>query len=76
LITEEIGTLAGTIWRTLDAKGGMTLSQLKKEVNGKPFLFECAIGWLAREDNILLAQEKKSYRVQLKNGHPQTATAA
>ena len=75
-MTEEIGTLAGAIWRALDAKGGMTLSQLKKEVNGKPFIFECAVGWLAREDNIVLEQVKKSYRIQLRNGHAQAANAA
>jgi hypothetical protein len=46
-MSEEIGILAGAIWRALDASGGMTLAQLKKEVKGKPFLFERMRDWLA-----------------------------
>lgn len=73
---EEIGMLAGAIWQTLDAKGEMPLAKLKKEVKGKTFLFDCAIGWLAREDKIVITEDKKSFRVHLKNGHTQAANAA
>ena len=44
---EEIGSTAGMIWRTLDAKGELSLAQLKKEVNGKTPIFGWAIGWLS-----------------------------
>ena len=37
---EEIGSAAGMIWHTLDAKGELSLAQLKKEVNGKTPIFD------------------------------------
>ena len=75
-MNQEIGTVAGAMWHALHAKGEMTLAKLKKEVGGKSPIFECAIGWLAREDKILLVRDKQSYRVQLKEEHGQRAHAA
>ncbi len=63
---EEIGTVAGAIWQALKTKGELPLAQLKKEVKGKPPIFDWAIGWLAREDKIVIAQEKRSFRIRLK----------
>jgi len=62
---EEIGSTAGMIWRTLEAKGDLSLAQLKKEVNGKTPIFEWAIGWLAREDKVVITQEKRSFYIRL-----------
>ena len=31
-MNEEIGTMAGVIWQTLEANGEMTLAKLKKEL--------------------------------------------
>ncbi len=56
---EEIGTLAGVIWQALDGKSALALAQLKKEVKGKSPLFDWAIGWLAREDKIVLTPAKR-----------------
>ena len=50
---EEIGTTAGAIWHALTTKGELSLAQLKKDVKGKPPLFDWAIGWLAREGKIV-----------------------
>ena len=50
---EEIGSIAGMIWHALDAKGDLSLAQLKKEVNGKTPVFDWAVGWLAREEKIV-----------------------
>jgi hypothetical protein len=72
----EIGTLAGAIWCALDANGGMTLTKLKKEVKAEKPLFDWAIGWLAREDKIELARDKRSIRVWLKGRDWQKANAA
>jgi hypothetical protein len=65
-MNEEIGTMAGVIWQTLEAKGEMTLAQLKKELKAASPVFDWAIGWLAREDKIMLTTEKRSTRVCLK----------
>ena len=75
-MSEEIGTMAGAIWQTLEANGEMTLTKLKKELKAGPPLFDWAIGWLAREDKIVLTAEKRSVRVCLKGWHTQTIHAA
>ena len=55
-MNEEIGTMAGAIWQTLEANGEMTLAKLKKELKAESPLFDWAIGWLAREDKIMLTR--------------------
>ncbi|MGA7796662.1 MAG: winged helix-turn-helix domain-containing protein [Candidatus Acidiferrales bacterium] len=75
-MNEEIGKMAGEIWHTLEANGEMTLAKLKKELNAKSPLFDWAIGWLAREDKIVLTVEKRSVRVCLKGWHTQSVHAA
>ena len=57
-MSEEIGTMAGAIWQTLEVNGEMTLAKLKKELKARSPLFDWAIGWLAREDKIMLTVEK------------------
>jgi hypothetical protein len=75
-MSETIGKVAGEIWHALEANGEMTLAKLKKEVNAASPLFDWAIGWLAREDKIVLTQEKRSFRVCLKGWENQRANAA
>lgn len=64
---DAIGSTAGTIWRTLNNNGELSLAQLKKEVNGKTPVFDWSIGWLAREGKIAIVPEKHSYKVRLTN---------
>jgi hypothetical protein len=75
-MSEQIGKAAGAIWHALDVKGGMTLAKLKKEVDAEGPIFDWAIGWLAREDKIVLTREKRSFRVCLKGWDGQRANAA
>jgi hypothetical protein len=75
-MSETIGNLAGEIWHALEANGEMTLAKLKKELKAEAPLFDWAIGWLAREDKIVLTREKRSYRVCLKGWENQRADAA
>ena len=75
-MSEEIGTMAGAIWHTLEANGEMTLAKLKKELKGGSPLFDWAIGWLAREDKIMLSTEKRSTRICLKGWHTRSMHAA
>ena len=63
---EEIGSSAGIIWHALNDRGELSLAKLKKEVNGKTPMFDWAVGWLAREDKVLITREKRSFRVCLK----------
>jgi hypothetical protein len=63
---ENVGVTAGKVWHMLNDSGPQTLAQLKKKLNGSGELVGFALGWLAREDKIEIAQEKKSFKVALK----------
>ena len=75
-MNEEIGTMAGAIWHALEANGETSLAKLKKDLDAASPLFDCAIGWLAREDKIDLTVEKRTARVCLKGWHGQAMHAA
>jgi hypothetical protein len=68
---EEIGTAAGSIWHALNGEGELSLTLLKKTVKGKTPIFDWAIGWLAREDRIVITPAKRSFKVRLRTIHPQ-----
>lgn len=65
-MNEAIGNTAGAIWEALDSKGELSLADLKKAVKGKAPLFDWAIGWLAREEKVIITPDKRSFRVRLK----------
>jgi len=54
---DQIGEIAGKVWMFLKQNGESNLNQLKKGIKADPNLILQAIGWLAREDKILI--EKK-----------------
>jgi hypothetical protein len=62
----QIGEMAGKVWHVLNDRGPQTLAQLKKGLGSSSELVGFALGWLAREDKITIVQEKKSFRVGLK----------
>jgi len=62
----EIGTAAGIIWKALDAQGELSLPQLKNSLKMKAPLFDWAVGWLAREGEIIITKDKRTFRVCLK----------
>lgn len=62
---EEIGVTAGAVWQALNTKGELSLAQLKKDVKGRPPIFDWAIGWLAREGKIVITPAGRSFRIRL-----------
>jgi len=62
----QVGIAAGEVWRLLEQSGPLSLSQLRKKLNGSSELVGFAVGWLAREDKLEISVEKKSFRLQLK----------
>jgi hypothetical protein len=66
---DEIASTAGIIWHALHNRGEMSLAKLKKEVKGKTTVFDWAVGWLAREDKIVITPEKRSFRIKLRDTH-------
>lgn len=74
-IHREIGTTVGLIWNALNEKGELSLAQLKKAVGCKTPVFDRAIGWLAREDKIVIIREGSTFRVSLKGTEAKAAGA-
>ncbi len=70
---DEIGT--SVIWNALNGRNELSLAQLKKEVKGKSPLCDWAVGWLAREDKIVITPGKRTCRVRLKEGPAKAASA-
>jgi hypothetical protein len=48
---------------------------LKQEVEAKSPVFDWAVGWLAREDKVVLKRHQKSDRVRLNEPQARTAGA-
>ena len=63
-----IGETAGKIYKALENKGEMTLAKLLKDVGSDEALFNQAIGWLARENNINFSKMGKLIKVSLLKG--------
>ena len=56
--TETIGTLAGKVWNALNEADALGLKQLKKaaKLKNEKEMF-AAIGWLARENKIIIVPD-------------------
>lgn len=68
-MNEDIGKAAGIIWGYLDKQTEpVTLSKIKNEVDLTATLMQMALGWLAREDKIVIEmpEESFSYNISLK----------
>ncbi len=65
-VKTEIGETAGQVWKLLESDGPQTLAMVKKKVSAKPGYVEYAVGWLAREDKIEFAMDKRITRIALK----------
>jgi hypothetical protein len=64
MLDEEISTTAGAIWHALARSGELTLSSLKKEVDGSSPVFDWAFGWLSREHKVV-TRDKRSWPIRL-----------
>jgi hypothetical protein len=68
-MNETIGNAAGIIWSFLDLQTKpVTLSKLKNEVDLSATLIQMALGWLAREEKIIveMPEDSFSYNISLK----------
>jgi hypothetical protein len=63
----SVGEVAGVVWRVLTENGPMTMAKLVKAVGEPRDTVMQAIGWLARENKIDLAEEGHSRVVSLRN---------
>ncbi len=58
-LTDEIGKIAGRIWRIIDVWEEVDIQSIKNLSGIDDELMYSAIGWLAREDKLELNEEKK-----------------
>ena len=62
---QQIGEAAGTAWRALDENGPLSLAKLVEHVGGNRDVVMQAVGWLAREGKIEIAETKRGRIVSL-----------
>jgi hypothetical protein len=64
-IVMQIGETAGLVWKTLAAKGPLSIAKLTSETGVPRELLLQAVGWLAREDKLAF-EEGRTRKVGLK----------
>lgn len=64
---KQIGQTAGIIWHLLDEKAPLSLAQVIKQTGESRDLVMLALGWLAREDKVVIDSESRGRMVALKD---------
>jgi len=66
-MTALVGTLAGAIWNALNENGALNTKDLKKvaKIKTDKDLY-LALGWLLREDKVVVTEAEKVVTVALK----------
>lgn len=64
-MNENIGLNAGKIWKYLNEKGETKIIKLKKELDLSSEEAYLALGWLAREGNVVFTKKGLSLLVKL-----------
>jgi len=63
---DRVGETAGVVWRTLHANGPMTMAKVVKAAVQPRDVVMLALGWLAREDKILIEDDGRKRVVSLR----------
>jgi hypothetical protein len=63
---QQIGETAGAVWHALNDSGPLSLAKLVERVGGNRDVVMQAVGWLAREGKIDIAETKRGRVVSLK----------
>lgn len=66
LTSDEIGQVAGEVWRLLTDENNRSLASIKKSIDAPDVLTLAAIGWLAREDKLQFNTSGRSTNVSLR----------
>lgn len=62
----EIGTAAGKVWTAISNGKPATLAEVKKKTSLDDYVIAMALGWLAREDKVVLDKKGAVVTVKLK----------
>ena len=63
----EIAKTAGDVWHALNESEGLTRAEILQTLGIPDDLFNRAIGWLAREDQLSFDSEGDEIRISLKH---------
>lgn len=64
--TAEIGMAAGLIWSFLNTNGPASMARLVKELDAPRDLLLQGLGWLAREDKLLIVRSARGRMISLR----------
>jgi hypothetical protein len=62
----KVGLIAGDIWRFLSENGESSPIKIKVALGISNTMLYLALGWLSREDKIVIEQNEYSYKISLK----------
>ena len=62
----EIGIVAGEIWHYLDEHGEVLFSRLVSGIERPKDVALMSLGWLAREGHVVVRQDGRDLRVELR----------
>ncbi len=62
----QIGIVAGEILNYLDQNGIVNLEEVIENIDKPPQVILMSLGWLARENHILVTQKENTYLIELK----------
>lgn len=65
-MSNVIGDAAGKIWQFLDTNGASSVSKIEKETEISSKDVQRAIGWLAKEDKLLIEIKGRVETISLK----------
>jgi len=65
-LQEQIGLSAGQIYDYLSSNGSVSFSKMKKDLDLKGNFADLGLGWLSREDKVVITKKGVSYNVSLK----------
>ncbi|MCF7870888.1 MAG: winged helix-turn-helix domain-containing protein [Candidatus Omnitrophica bacterium] len=60
-----IGIVAGEIWNFLDDHGETSLDSITNGIDKPEKLILMSLGWLARENHIIVTKKNNGYRIKL-----------
>ena len=63
---DNIGSVAGAIWRYLENNNEATITKLTRELGEKERTIVMGVGWLAREGKLDFEQRKQGTYITLK----------
>lgn len=66
MLLKQVGETAGRVWSVLQDKGPQSLNSLKKLIKAPADVVLMSIGWLAREDKVVVEQKGRVQVLRLK----------